>query len=78
MISSTPSEVRFLSPPDIVLCMMLPILVFATSSLSPNEFNNYWTLRSYSFFGTSNFNLAAKVMASYGVKNENSASSYII
>jgi hypothetical protein len=44
----------------------------------PSYFIKLSTLSFYSFLGMLNFSLAAKVMASLGVKKEKRASSYIM
>jgi hypothetical protein len=76
VISSTPIDALFLSPPDNVLCFAEPIGVFEALA-SPNSFINASTLSSYSLCGTASFSLAAKVKASLGVKCSNSTSSYM-
>ena len=72
MINSTPIDVLFRSPPDIVLCSTLPIWVSAISLEIPKFLSNNLTQASYSsFLIWCSFKRAAKVRASFGVKKEN-------
>lgn len=75
--SSTPIEVRFLSPPEIPFIKLFPIMVSAHLS-KPNSAINSWTLWFFSSVLKSyNLRLAAKVNAYLGVKVGSKISSCI-
>lgn len=64
---STAIAVLFLSPPEMVFFMGAPMGVLA-EPVNESSLINSSTLASYSSIGIFSFNLAAKVIASLGVK----------
>ena len=76
VISSTPIAVLFLSPPESDLNLAFPIKV-SLAATSPSSFKSSSTLLSYSSLEIVNFNLAANLKASLGVKLWKMTSSYI-
>ena len=76
VINSTPIEVRFLSPPDIVFFKILPITVSLHFS-SPKSWINLVNRFSYSSILTFSLSLAANLKASVTVKYAKRTSSYM-
>jgi len=67
VINSTAIAVLFLSPPEIVFLIAVPIVVLADPT-KLRSFISYSTFSSYSYIDVFNLILAAKVIASLGVK----------
>jgi hypothetical protein len=76
VISSTPIDVLFLSPPDRVFFVADPITVSATAS-NPRSLKTSSTFSTLSFSEHESLSLAAKCKACLGEKCANKTSSYI-
>jgi len=74
--NSTPIDVRFLSPPEIPLINVFPILVFA-HEVNPKSTISYSTLSSSCFGLRFMVNFAANMKHYLGVNVPNKASSCI-